>query len=185
MPRNRSDVARDVKVGEILAVAGEILNRDGFAGLSLADVARRLGLARAAVYWYFPTKDDLLVAVVGAAFAEFTDSTPAPSDGAPGGDPVDRLLVAVDRLAELQPLATALHDRAHHAEQAARLEARIQEDLCARLRNLLTGHVPATRLDLVARGIVVFVEGLLTHSRTAAERRELTTFLARRLIDDP
>lgn len=176
MPRNRSDVARDVKVDEILAVADEILRRDGFAGLSLADVARRLGLARAAVYWYFPTKDDLLVAVVTKAFAEVM--TPR----AARGDHVRRIVDAVDRLAELQPLTAALHERAPRAEQAATLAATVQNQLCARLREVLAGHVDEDRLEQVASAIVVFAQGLLAHPRPERERRALLRFLIDRLV---
>lgn len=176
MPRNRRDVHREAKVQEILAVAAEILRAEGYAALSHSEVARRLGLARNAVYWYFPTKDDLFAAATAQIFA--AQLPPAP----PASGFADRIQWAVDRLAELQPLNHTLHERARHSEAAAELEAAIQEQLCVRLRDLLAPHVDPDRLDHVTMSIVVFIEGLLTHPRTASQRRELLGFILDRLV---
>lgn len=73
---------------EILAAARRVLLEKGLAGLTLAGVARELELTKAALYYYFPSKDDLVfeliflshahhAQVVGAAVAEANDGAQA------------------------------------------------------------------------------------------------------------
>jgi len=47
---------------EILALAQARLREGGYEALSVAALARELGLAQNAIYWYFPSKDHLFVA---------------------------------------------------------------------------------------------------------------------------
>ena len=53
---------------EILDSGRRMLASDGAAGLSLRAVARELGMASSAVYRYFPSRDDLLTALVIEAY---------------------------------------------------------------------------------------------------------------------
>lgn len=49
---------------EIIEVARKHLASDGAAGLSLRAVAREMGMVSSAVYRYFPSRDDLLTALI-------------------------------------------------------------------------------------------------------------------------
>lgn len=53
---------------EIVDVARRHLATDGAAGLSLRAVARELGMASSAVYRYFPSRDELLTALIVDAY---------------------------------------------------------------------------------------------------------------------
>ena len=53
---------------EIVDAARRHLAADGAAGLSLRAVARELGMASSAVYRYFPSRDDLLTALIVEAY---------------------------------------------------------------------------------------------------------------------
>ena len=53
---------------EIAEVARRHLASDGAAALSLRAVARELGMASSAVYRYFPSRDDLLTALIIDAY---------------------------------------------------------------------------------------------------------------------
>src|ERR687895_1279768 len=64
MPRTRTDTNRETKVAEILEAADRRLREGGYEALSVAAIARELGLAQNAVYWYFPSKDHLFVAAL-------------------------------------------------------------------------------------------------------------------------
>ncbi|MQA80592.1 MAG: TetR family transcriptional regulator [Streptosporangiales bacterium] len=176
MPRNRSDIDREDKLDEILNAAEDILRADGYASLTHSAVARALGLARTAICWYFPTRDDLFVATVERIFTATFAKAPAARSYQ------RRIEWGMDRLAELQPLILVLHERAGHSDAAARLEAAIQIQLCDRLRDVLRPHVEPARLDRVATTVVVFIEGLLAHRTPAVERRRMLRFLVAELV---
>jgi AcrR family transcriptional regulator len=54
----------------VLDAALELFSEHGFAGTSLQDIADRLGVTKAAVYYHFHSKDDLLLALVLPAIDE-------------------------------------------------------------------------------------------------------------------
>ncbi len=67
-PRTARDRARAELTGEIKAVGLRHLAEHGAAGLSLRAVARDLGMVSSAVYRYFPSRDDLLTALIIDAY---------------------------------------------------------------------------------------------------------------------
>jgi len=176
VPRNRQEIDREDKIEEILQAAERTLRRVGYDGLSFGALASELNLARGALYWYFPTKDDLFVAAVARVFAE------ALSDPPHRAGHVKRITWAVEQLAILEPLSAALHDRARHSAGAAALERAIQAEMCSRLRDLLRGRVEAARLNDVADAIVVFAQGLLAMPLDQAERAARLRFLLSELV---
>jgi|HigsolmetaAR201D_1030396.scaffolds.fasta_scaffold01880_2 AcrR family transcriptional regulator len=62
-PRQPAATARYARKRQaIIAAASEILNRDGIKGMTLANVAARVGLITTSVTYYFKKKEDLAVA---------------------------------------------------------------------------------------------------------------------------
>jgi AcrR family transcriptional regulator len=59
---------RDELTREIKQTARRQLADDGTAGLSLRAVARELGMVSSAMYRYFPSRDDLLTALIADAY---------------------------------------------------------------------------------------------------------------------
>src|SRR5580658_7638737 len=60
---------KEARPGEIVAAALAVFAERGFAAARLDDIAARAGVSKAALYLYFPTKQDLLRAVVAEAVA--------------------------------------------------------------------------------------------------------------------
>ncbi len=173
MPRNRADLDRDQKVGEILSAAVGQLRASGYAGLSVDSVAQELGVARNAIYWYFPSQDELFVQAAARVLAEAWANPPRTTD-------IERrILWALDRLSELQPLILGLQDRARVSEGAAALVEQLQVNLCDRLRDVLRGHVEDSELDLVADSVMTLGQGLLTRGAGPEERARLVRFTLR------
>jgi AcrR family transcriptional regulator len=71
---------------EIVDAARRHLAVDGAAGLSLRAVARELGMASSAVYRYFPSRDDLLTALIVEAYDALGAAAEAAEAAAPRAD---------------------------------------------------------------------------------------------------
>src|SRR3954467_14811008 len=107
VPRRRVEFERDEKTREILDAAAARLRAHGYDGLSVAALARDLGIANNAVYWYFPSKDELVVAAVEQMLADIVARKPPSSRGLE-----HQVLWFVDQLSELADLRAALAQRA-------------------------------------------------------------------------
>ncbi|MGW5682534.1 TetR/AcrR family transcriptional regulator [Nonomuraea sp. NPDC003754] len=66
--RTARERVRAELIREITDIARRHLSTDGAAGLSLRAVAREMGMVSSAIYRYFPTKDDLLTALIIDAY---------------------------------------------------------------------------------------------------------------------
>ncbi len=63
-------VPRSASAQRVLDAALALFAEHGVDGTSLQQIADRLGVTKAAVYYHFRTKDDLIVALIGPAFDE-------------------------------------------------------------------------------------------------------------------
>ncbi|GAA2358312.1 TetR/AcrR family transcriptional regulator [Nonomuraea africana] len=66
--RTARERVRAELIKEITDIARRHLSTEGAAGLSLRAVAREMGMVSSAIYRYFPTKDDLLTALIVDAY---------------------------------------------------------------------------------------------------------------------
>jgi AcrR family transcriptional regulator len=111
-------------------------------------VAKKLGLARTAIHWYFPTKDDLFVTAAADIYAEDLGSPPD------NDDVTTRLRWALELLTALQPLTHTLHERARQSEAAAGSSPPSSRACATASGALLRPHVAGDRLDQVVTTIV-------------------------------
>ena len=160
----------------ILDTAIEQLESGGYAALSVAAIARDLGVAQNAVYWYFPTKDHLFV----AALQQMGHRVFAAKMRA-GGDWTARLLAVVDALADLYPLLPAIHQRAAASDVVRVFERDLLKDFRGMLAAGLTGRVAADEVDLAAETVLAAVIGAYAIDLSSARRRRLLRNLLDRL----
>ena len=78
----------------LLKEARKLVSREGFRGLSIAEVARRSAIATGTVYRYFPSKSELCVAVFEAATQREIEAVTAASEQIDG--PVQQLRAALE-----------------------------------------------------------------------------------------
>ena len=168
MPRTRPELDRAEKQQAILEAAVAQLEAGGYTGLSVAALARDLGIAQNAVYWYFPSKDHLFVAALQQlghrAFAAKMRA---------GADWTSRLLAVVDALADLYPLLPAIHERAAASDVVHVFERDLLNDFRAMLAAGLAGRVPDDELDLAAETVLAAVIGAYATDLSRARRRKL------------
>ncbi|MBK5249499.1 MAG: TetR/AcrR family transcriptional regulator [Actinomycetales bacterium] len=73
--RARAELTRDIKDVALRQIAGS-----GAAGLSLRGISRELGMVSSAIYRYFPSRDDLLTAMLIDFYSELADALWAAQD---------------------------------------------------------------------------------------------------------
>jgi AcrR family transcriptional regulator len=179
MPKTRVDQSRDEKVGEILEVAERRLREGGWEELSVAAIARELGVAQNAVYWYFPSKDELFVAAMERMYGRIAARKP----GKERGD-VERILWFCEQLAELADLRAAMNERARHSPEVADFAARQDELLSRMLSGVLQRHVAPDELPLAVESFRATVEGTYGRRLGKRERRRVLTFALERIMAD-
>jgi AcrR family transcriptional regulator len=83
---SRRDRVRAATVTEIKDTARRILVADGPDGLSLRAIAREMGMTAPALYRYFPSREDLIGALIADLYDELT-ATLAAATATAGADP--------------------------------------------------------------------------------------------------
>jgi AcrR family transcriptional regulator len=176
MPRTRTDVEREAKVGEILGLAVRRLREGGYDSLSMAAIARELGVAQNAVYWYFPSKDHLFVAALEQMLREIHARKP------PAGQALEtKVLFFVDQLAGMADVRAALHDRAKVSPVVAEFATNLDALWRRMLTNVLRGRVPDADLDATVATLLATIQGVLLADHTKAERKRIVGFALERL----
>ena len=81
----------------ILDAAAQMLSAKGYAGFRLNDVAAQAELQTPAIYYYYPSRDDLIEEVMWAGIADMRERVIAVLDDLPADTAaLDRLLAAVE-----------------------------------------------------------------------------------------
>jgi AcrR family transcriptional regulator len=177
MPSTRTKLDREAKEGEILELAEQRLRRDGYDGLSVAALARELGLAQNAIYWYFPSKDHLFVAVLRRMLEDVAARKPRADRGHR-----QRILWFADQLEPLSQLRPALRERARQAEVAASFLEELEALLSRMLANALRGEgVAEADLPLAVDAFRAAVEGSYVKRMSRARRRKVLGYVLDRL----
>jgi AcrR family transcriptional regulator len=177
LPRNRQELNRDAKVGEILATAERRMRDGGYDALSMAGIARDLGIAQNAVYWYFPSKDHLFVATLRRMLEEIVAAKPPAATGL-----TNQVLWFVDELQSLHELRAALAERARVSPLAADFAAELSRGLRGMLANALHGRLSEAELPLAVDTFVATVEGTVLQHLDTAERHRLLQYALDRIL---
>ena len=134
---------REDRRDQILVAAWKCFSRNGFHSTSMADVIREAGLSAGAVYLYFRSKDEIIVAVGTQVFAgirgrlgEFAEQEPPPRPAEIVGFLVQQPVLAQQQApADLFPLLLAVWSEATRNPALIALA----EQILADLRTLITG----------------------------------------------
>jgi TetR/AcrR family transcriptional regulator, cholesterol catabolism regulator len=178
MAKTRTWLDRDAKVDQILATAERRLREDGYDGLSVAALARELGLAQNAIYWYFPSKDHLFVAVLRRMLEEVAARKPRGTLAHR-----QRILWFIDQLEPLSRLRPTLRERAQQSEVAAEFLEELEALLSRMLSNALRAEgVREQNLPTAVEAFRATVEGIYVKGMSKARRRAVLSFFLDRLI---
>ncbi len=88
---SRRSMARQATRDEILDTARQQMATAGASALSLRAIAREMQMTAPALYRYFKDRDDLVTALIAAAYNSLADMLQAARDARPVDDPAGRL----------------------------------------------------------------------------------------------
>jgi AcrR family transcriptional regulator len=166
-------------MGEILVTAEGQLRAGGYQALSVAAIARQLGLAQNAIYWYFPSKDELFVATLRRMLATISARKPSRSVG-----DVERVLWFTEQFHALSDLRGAMGERARSSPTVAAFVEELDELLSRMLAGALAEHVPARDLPVAVEAFRATVEGTFVKDLDEASRRRVLGFALRQIIGE-
>src|ERR1700746_4101221 len=97
--RERQERDREAVRRAILDAARELFVAEGYLNVSIRKIAERIEYSPAAIYGYFPSKDDIFFALAeeGFTFPSETEAVARPASGA-GTTPLDEIKAAMWRL---------------------------------------------------------------------------------------
>jgi AcrR family transcriptional regulator len=176
MPRTRPELDREAKEAQILDAAVAMLEAGGYDALSMAAVARELGLAQNAVYWYFPTRDHLFVAAVERMLRGIVARKPR------GRSLETKVLWFVEQLHGIEHVRIALYERARVSEPVAAFAAQLAAGWRAMLSGALRERVDEAERELVADALLATIQGTLLAPTDRAERERVIRFAIARLV---
>ena len=151
----------------IVAAAGALAAEAGINAVQIAPVSQRAGVATGTVYRYFPSKTDLVAALVAAVSEREIGAMRRAGDAAPG--PLSALAAAITtyaaRALESRKLAFALIAEPADAADADRLafRAALTAEIGKRVSAAMEGgHLPEQDVAVAAPALTgALIEGLI------------------------
>jgi AcrR family transcriptional regulator len=171
-----TDLQREARRQAILDAALRCFSRDGFHATTTPDIAREAGVSQGALYLYFPTKDDMVVALAddrhrSEAFLNALASSEP--------DPIQGLLLLFElygkgltdpervdaRRVGIQGWAEALRNPRIHASAVEGM-TRVRQAIVGLIeRGQAAGQIRrSVDADCVARTLIAFFQGLVLQS---------------------
>jgi AcrR family transcriptional regulator len=142
----------------------------------VAAVARHLRIAPNTIYWYYPSKDHLFIAVLERLMYRTVEAKPPHRAGL-----VKQALWFVDRLAAMRVARVALHERAAQSPMVAEFEAKFRSLLRSMLMGGLRETVPGNHVEAAADAFRATVEGVLALDLPKTERDRVLTLILEKL----
>jgi TetR/AcrR family transcriptional regulator, cholesterol catabolism regulator len=179
VPRNKRDIDRAIKVDELLGAAEALFLHDGYGGTTMAAIANRAGVSVNSVYWYFPSKDHVFVAVLDRHLTKAQAQLAARPD-----EPLtQQFRWVLKQLDALAPMTGIIHERAGESDVVAEFHDRFHRALQGLVRDGLVRDGHGKRdANRTAELLMAIFEGPILHRKSRKERDDLLVFAMDRLL---
>lgn len=177
----RRPAHRPSRRDDVLAAGTVEFVERGFSSVSVTDIAKRAGMTPAAVYYHFPTKEDVLLALVGRTGDAITDLCAGAIEAAAVEDAVPALIDRFLAWMDSHPADARLYYQSSQGATAD-VEALRREQRSHQVTALLNGplkaakdSMSATELRVVAIALLVLfgeTTRLLSEGRPAKRRKD-------------
>jgi len=107
----RADVSEERRV-QIITAAINVFAREGFANSRMEDVASEAGLSKGLLYWYFKSKEEIIIAIADVLFAaEFRKIQTISTEGQSAYSCLEQVLdIFVEELQGMMKVAPVVYE---------------------------------------------------------------------------
>jgi TetR/AcrR family transcriptional regulator of autoinduction and epiphytic fitness len=174
MARNRREVGSEIKREQIEDAACVLFLGDGYESTSMAAIARAAGVAPNTLYWYFTSKDALLVAILDRLVNRAIDQLTAMQEQS-FSDQMTWLLLELQRANKLISIVHARLDVSDIIrEWHDRFHAMFHEFIVNRI---MSKGMPRAKASMMATVGTYVMEGLLSHPHESHEAEQVIGWL--------
>lgn len=174
MARNKRDVDAEVKREQIEEAACALFLADGYEATSMAAVGKVAGVAPNTLYWYFGSKDDLLVATLNRLVNRAMLRLAGMQDQTLGA----QLIWLLDEFQQASKLISTVHSRLDRSEKVREWHDRFHEMLDGMLvHQMVSKGMSRTQASVMATVGTYVVEGLLSHPHTSQQLDKVVHWL--------
>lgn len=175
MARNKRDVDAEVKREQIEEAACALFLADGYEATSMAAVAKAAGVAPNTLYWYFASKDDLLVATLDRLVNKALLQVAGMQEQSLGV----QLRWLLGEFQQASKLISTVHSRLDRSETVREWHDRFHEMLDAMLvQQMVSKGMSRTKASVMATVGTYVVEGLLSHPHSSQQFDKVVQWLA-------
>lgn len=175
MAKNKRDIELQAKRDELDRVAARLFLEKGYEATSMGQIAQALGVAPNTLYWYYGSKDELLIGVLNHLLATSLQQIPSIH-----GRPLsEQMAWVLGEFEQSRALITLVHARLEQSEVIRVWHDRFHQLLAsATVYSLVAQGVPRQRADMLATVAGFLIEGLLAHPDSEPQRRYIIEWFA-------
>lgn len=116
MPKNRQHIPLEERRASLLEAATDVFRTKGYSATTMDDISTSAGFARANVYWYYRSKDDIFAAVMNQMLEDEISALTVKHANA---DPANRLLAGLVEMYPYRSLHREMHERMPYSDAVA------------------------------------------------------------------
>ncbi len=175
MAKNKRDIDLKVKQDELESTAARLFLSLGYDGTSMSRIARELVVAPNTLYWYYASKDELLVAVLNRQMSQTLVHLPTIVD-----EPLkDKMAWALREFEQSRELVTTVHARLEQSAVIREWHDQFHRFVeAAVIHTLKADGVAQERATMLATVGTFLVEGLLAHPHSKRQREAILQWFA-------
>lgn len=176
MAKNKRDIDPQIKKQELEETAARLFLSCGYEATSMGRIAAELGVVPNTLYWYYGSKDELLVGVLNRLLAESLRQLPAIM----GLHPREQMDWALRQFEKSRPLVNTVHGRLSQSTVIRDWHERFHQGMEAAVVHVLQARgISHERARTLATVATFLVEGLLAHPHSERQRDDILDWFAR------
>lgn len=170
MAKNNRDINLDVKKEELEKTAERLFLTYGYDATSMSRLAKELGVAPNTLYWYYASKDELLVGVLNRRLGESIKQIPSLM-----GTPLkSQMSWALQEFKQSSALVSTVHAKLEQSQVIREWHDQFHRFIeAAVIHTLKAEGASDKRAGMLATVGTFLVEGLLSHPHSSKQQEDI------------